>query len=386
MFAWKVSDSLNNPDEVEVSQKLKFSETRIPTMSLPSDVLVKVQSTSINPLDIRMVYGYGRRVLDLLDIATNFEPRTTNDRYPLTLGRDFSGEVVATGPCARDYKVGDKVFGVVEPQRSGAHAQYVTVPSYCLTRKPDNLKHEDAASIPFVSLTAYAALTTFGNLKKDQCKGKQVLVIGGSGGVGSFAVQLLKLWGAQVAATCSEDKIDWLENVLFVDQVICHNEASQMDTLVGKFDFVLDCGTYDQTSLTRHDIVENSLRYLKPFSQSVYVSLSPPILNNTDKHGIILGSTTTAIEAVYDTFKGLRNLNSARWAVFLPNKSALNYISSLYESEALQPQVSSVFSFRETPLAFAELQSGKTKGKIVVDVSNLESVQKTTTTVAEKVH
>lgn len=133
MLAWKVSDSLNNPNEVEIGEKLKCIETRVPTLSLPTDVLIKVQSTSINPLDVKMVYGYGRRVLDLLDIATNFEPRTTNDRYPLTLGRDFSGEVVATGPYAREFKIGDQVFGVVEPQRAGAHAQYITVPSYCVS-------------------------------------------------------------------------------------------------------------------------------------------------------------------------------------------------------------------------------------------------------------
>lgn len=134
MFAWKISDSLNNPSEVGVKNKLKFEETKLPTISSPSDVLIKVHSTSINPLDVRMVYGYGRRVLDLLDIATNSEPRITNDRYPLTLGRDFSGEVVASGPCATKYKPGDLVYGAVEPQKSGAHAQYVTVPSYCVSK------------------------------------------------------------------------------------------------------------------------------------------------------------------------------------------------------------------------------------------------------------
>lgn len=134
MFAWKISDSLNNQNEVEIENKLKYEETKLPTISSPSDVLIKVHSTSINPLDVRMVYGYGRRVLDLLDIATNFEPRITNDRYPLTLGRDFSGEVVASGPYAScKYKPGDLVFGAVEPQKSGAHAQYVTAPSYCVS-------------------------------------------------------------------------------------------------------------------------------------------------------------------------------------------------------------------------------------------------------------
>lgn len=133
MFAWKITDSLNNQNEVDIENKLKYEETRLPTISSPADVLIKIHSTSINPLDVRMVFGYGRRVLDLLDIATNHEPRITNDRYPLTLGRDFSGEIIAAGPYASKYKPGDLVFGAVEPQRSGAHAQYVTVPSYCVS-------------------------------------------------------------------------------------------------------------------------------------------------------------------------------------------------------------------------------------------------------------
>lgn len=133
MLAWKISDSLNNPLEADVATKLKCMEVRVPTISSPSDVLVKVHATSVNPLDVRMVYGYGRRVLDLLDAVTNSEPRITHDRYPLTLGRDFSGEVVATGPSAREYKPGDLVYGAIEPQRSGGHAHYVTVPSFCVS-------------------------------------------------------------------------------------------------------------------------------------------------------------------------------------------------------------------------------------------------------------
>lgn len=134
MLAWKISDSLDNSTEVGLRDKLSLSETKVPTMSAPSDVLVRVHSTSINPLDVRMVYGYGRRILDLLDVATNSEPRITNDRYPLTLGRDFSGEVMYAGPLAQEhYRPGDMVFGAVEPQRAGAHAQYVTVPSYSVS-------------------------------------------------------------------------------------------------------------------------------------------------------------------------------------------------------------------------------------------------------------
>lgn len=375
MAAWKIDNSSNNPSDVDIRDKLKCMEVRVPTISTPSDVLIKVHSTSINPLDIRMCYGYGRRVLDLLDMFTNFEPRITNDRYPLTLGRDFSGEVVACGPRVKNCKPGDLVCGVVEPQRSGAHAEYVITLSYCVTKKPKNLSHREAASMPFVALTAYSALCTFGNLTRDNCNGKNILVLGGSGGVGSFAIQLLKIWGANIMATCSEEKVEWLENTLFVNQAISYNDLSQMESLKGKFDFVLDCGDYERTSRERHDIVRDGTQFLKPFSQAVYVTLSPPILSNTDARGLMLGSVRTAMEAVIDTLTSLKSLNSARWAVFLPNKEALNYVTGLYEAEAITPQIHSVFAFNQMADAYEELQSGVAKGKVVVDVTKSEALE-----------
>lgn len=196
-----------------------------------------------------------------------------------------------------------------------------------------------------------------------------MLVIGGSGGVGSFAIQLLKLWGANVIATCSEDKIGWLEDELMVDRAVCHHDFSQMESLHGRFDFVLDCGAYEKTSFKRAEIVDNSLKYLKPYGQGVYVTLSPPILKNTDQHGLVLGTAGTAVEAICDTIRGLTNLNSARWAVYLPNRKALEYVASLYQDEAITPQVSSVFGFDLMPEAYEELESGRARGKVVVNVT-----------------
>lgn len=237
--------------------------------------------------------------------------------------------------------------------------------------------------MPFVALTAYSALCTFGQLERNKCDGKQVLVIGGSGGVGSFAIQLLKLWGASVTSTCSEEKTGWLEDTLLVDRALNYNDLSQLESLNGRFDFVLDCGVYEKTTLRHEDVLENSLKFLKPNQCSVYVTLSPPILSNIDNHGLIFGSAETLMQAISDTVRGVRNLNSARWAFFLPNRSALEYIANLYEEEAISPQVDSVFNFDLLPKAYEKLLSGQTKGKIVVDVNNPEGFKSSESTGTE---
>lgn len=197
-------------------------------------------------------------------------------------------------------------------------------------------------------------------------------MIGGSGGIGSFAIQLLKFWGANVTATCSAEKMDWLETELFVDRAVNHKDTDSMETLKSRFDFVLDAGSYENVSRSRTDIVNESLKFLKPRSYGVYVTLSPPILSNTDELGILSGVAKTVVDAVSDSASALTNLNSARWAIFLPNKSALEYISSLLNDSAIIPQVGQVLNFSQMKEAFEQLESGSVKGKIVVDVTKLD--------------
>lgn len=163
--------------------------------------------------------------------------------------------------------------------------------------------------------------------------------------------------------------MDWLESELLVNRAVNHHDPTEMAGLRGRFDFVLDAGSYESTSRSRGDIVEGSLQFLKSYSRGVYVTLSPPMLNNIDELGVIPGSVKTALDATHDTIRGALNLNSARWGFFLPNKSALNYISCLFKDEVITPQVSEVFCFDHMKEAFTRLDSGQTKGKIVVDVT-----------------
>lgn len=120
-------------------------------------------------------------------------------RLPLTLGRDFAGIIRAVGKGVTDLEPGDEVMGVVPPQNGvGSHAQYVVVSSSLVVMKPTNLTMVEAASIPYAGLTAWSGLRFSGGLG-EVSNGKQVLIMGASGGVGSIAAQLCKLWGSKVS-------------------------------------------------------------------------------------------------------------------------------------------------------------------------------------------
>ncbi|HVL02637.1 MAG TPA: alcohol dehydrogenase catalytic domain-containing protein, partial [Dongiaceae bacterium] len=164
-----------------------------------NEVLIWQHATSVNPIDYRMRDGYGRVLFEKM---RGFE-------LPLILGRDVAGEVVKTGSQVRDLQVGDAVFGVTSPKAQGAYAEYViSTPAHVIKmpkppvyEKP--ISFEQAASLPYVTCTVWDALVTKAGLGPDNSNGKKVFVQGGSGGIGSLAIQLLKSWGAYVATTCS---------------------------------------------------------------------------------------------------------------------------------------------------------------------------------------
>ena len=141
--------------------------------------------------------GYGHKVFESFH---KLRPSTINKgetHLPLTLGRDFAGIIKAVGEGVKNLKPGDKVMGVIPPPSSGSHAQYLVTSSCNVHIKPDNLTMEEAASIPYAGLTAWSALSITAELCVSS-KGKKVLVLGGAGGVGSLATQILKNWGTLV--------------------------------------------------------------------------------------------------------------------------------------------------------------------------------------------
>ena len=168
----------------------------MPSPELREDeVLVQVHAASVNLLDAKIKNGEFKLILPY--------------RLPLILGHDVAGVVVRVGPRVRQFKPGDEVYARPDDFRIGAFAEYIAVKEESLAIKPKVLSMEEAASIPLVGLTAWQALIERVNLKK----GQKVFIQAGSGGVGTFAIQLAKHVGATVATTTSTANIDLVKSL-----------------------------------------------------------------------------------------------------------------------------------------------------------------------------
>jgi NADPH:quinone reductase-like Zn-dependent oxidoreductase len=194
------------------------SDTTVPTIEA-DEVLVKVEATSINPFDWKRAKGLFQLV---------------SKKLPFIPLEDISGVVVQVGSNCQRLRVGDKVFG--KTKGGGAAAEYCAISECLVAQKPYTLSHEEAGSIPLAGLTALQAL------KKGKIKtGQKVLILGGSGGVGSLAVQIGKAHGAYVAATCSTKNVQWVRDHLGADQVIDYTQQDWVQVLKGQeFDIVFD--------------------------------------------------------------------------------------------------------------------------------------------------
>jgi NADPH:quinone reductase-like Zn-dependent oxidoreductase len=174
---------------------LRLEDVCTPTAG-PNDVLVKVRAASVGKGDWHLLTGRPFLIRFLFGL--------TRPKFPV-LGSDVAGIVMAVGAEVTSLAPGDEVFGDVSQFGFGAFAQYVCAPANAFCLKPANLGFGEAAAIPTSGLTALAALRTFGRVQK----GQQVLIIGASGGVGSFAVQLAaKLLGADVSAVCGTRSVE----------------------------------------------------------------------------------------------------------------------------------------------------------------------------------
>jgi NADPH:quinone reductase-like Zn-dependent oxidoreductase len=297
-----------------------------------AEVLVRVRAAGVDqgawhlmaglPYPVRLA-GYGVRA-----------PKTA------VRGRELAGRVEAVGTAVTTLLPGDEVFGVAE----GTFAEYAPAAAAKLARKPANLSFQQAAALPISGLTALQAVRDQGRVKA----GDRVLVIGASGGVGSFAVQIAKAFGAEVTGVCSTGKIDLVRS-LGADHVVDYLLGDDLGAGERGYDVILDTGGNRPLRVLR--------RALTPTGTLVIVG--------AETGGRWLGGTDRQLRAmVLAPFVGQR----LRTFISSENGADLDALGELVASGAVTPAVDRVFPLAETPAAIRYLREGKARGKVVIDV------------------
>jgi alcohol dehydrogenase len=305
-----------------------------------NEVLVQVHAAGVNLLDSKVRNGEFKLILPY--------------RPPFALGHDVAGVVVQVGARVRQFKPGDEIYARPDDFRIGAFAEFIAVKEASLAIRPKALTMEEAASIPLVGLTAWQALIERANLKK----GQKAFIQAGSGGVGTFAIQLAKHLGATVATTTSAANIDLVKS-LGADVVIDYRKED-FEKILRDYDVVLN----SQDSET----LKKSLRVLRPGGQLISIS-GPP--------GPEFGEEIRAPWFVKWVMRllslGVRR-EAARRGVrfsFLFMKAdgrQLREISSLIDAGVIRSVLDRVFPFESTNEAMAYVETGRAKGKVVVKV------------------
>merc|ERR1712223_526153 len=330
----------------------------VPILTTPNDVLVKVEASSVNPLDVMMTKGYGNSVLSNLRSKNN----------DLILGRDFSGTVMDVGMTAsNEYRIGDEVWGATFPSSQGSHADFVTASTFTIAKKPKNLKHIQASAIPFTGLTAWSSMMVSAGLSSENLNRNtkyKILVIGASGGVGTFAVQLLKSLNYSVVAVC--ENFGLLEK-LGADVVLDHNDLDYFDTLrsLSSFDVMFDFAGLGNKSVEYMEL-------LRPWSNAKLVTLMSPLLKSTDQDGIFPGTLKTLAELATKNINTVVNNNGCtfRYGYFMPNPYALKSITKYVENGKIRPIIQEVFKLEHLIAGYEAVEKGNLNGKIVVDHKN----------------
>ncbi|KAJ1152002.1 hypothetical protein NDU88_004781 [Pleurodeles waltl] len=347
-------------DQYGSNDVLRFNKnTMFPVIKYPNEVVVKVHAASLNPLDVNMRSGYGATSLKMTRDPLSMSDK--NSEFPLVLGRDLSGVIMECGLDVGCFKPGDEVWAALPPWKQGTLSEFVLASGNEVSLKPKSLSHTEAASLPYVTLTAWAALVNTCGLNESNCRGKRILIYGASGGVGTAAIQLTKAWGAHVTAVCSQDASALVKD-LGADHVIDYKLRTVEQQLKSSelFDLILD----NVGGSTENWI----LNYLKPWSGAKYVTLVTPFLLNTDQLGIADGMLRTGMTVGSKVIKHLCKGVHYRWGFFSPSGPTLDIIAELVDAGKIRPVIDEVFPFSEVPKAFLKVQKGHARGKTVIRV------------------
>ncbi len=296
-------------------QVLSVGEVTEPKVG-PDSVLVAIRATSVNPVDWKIMAGYLEGILDV--------------HFPVVPGWDVSGVVEAVGPAVEDFKVGDRVLGYVRMDfvQHGSFAERIAAPFRTLAHLPASIGFSDAAALPLAGLTAYQGLVHA--LKLQQ--GETVLISGGAGGVGTFAIQIARALGARVITTGSKESAEFLASL------------GAEPILYGS------------------DDLEDTVRKLAPsgldglldlYGGSDLVALTP-VVNDQRRIASVADASVRA--------------RGGHYVFVRPDRDDLDALVRLVESGSIRPIISETYDLDHASDAFASNTSGHTRGKIVVTI------------------
>ncbi|RKF13686.1 NADP-dependent oxidoreductase [Alginatibacterium sediminis] len=280
------------------------------------EVLIQVKASSINPVDWKIREGY----------LKDFIPY----ELPVTLGWDVAGVVTQLGDNVTGFKIGDEVFSRPAIHKNGSYADFIAVTADEVAFKPPGLDFSQAASLPLAGITAYQCLVDVAEVKA----GDRVLIHAGAGGVGHLAIQIAKAKGAYVIATASATNQELLRE-LGADEAIDYAKAPLAEQ-ISKVDIVLDS--------MGGDVLAASWELLN--ANGIVVSIvEPPSEEKAKEYSVRVAF------------------------VFIePSRRILNELRALVDSNQLKPLIENRFSLEQIKEAHALSQSGRTRGKIVIDV------------------
>jgi NADPH:quinone reductase-like Zn-dependent oxidoreductase len=315
---------------------------RIGQMPVPElradEVLVAVHAAGINLLDSKIRNGEFKLILPY--------------KAPFVLGHDVAGVITKVGTSVQQFKVGDEVYARPADHRIGTFAEFIAIKEVDVAIKPTKLTMVEAASIPLVGLTAWQALVEKGKLKK----GQKVFIQAGSGGVGTFAIQLAKYLGATVATTTSTANMELVKS-LGADVVIDYKK-DDFEKILHGYDLVLN--SQDGKTL------EKSLRVLKPGGKLISIS-GPPDPGFAKEIGspwfvkLIMRLLSSGVR------EKAKRLNVSFSFLFMrANGDQLKEITSLINSGTIRPVMDKVFPFESIKEALSYVESGRAKGKVVI--------------------
>lgn len=319
--------------------RLELMDLPKPEVS-PTEILIQLKAASLNPVDFKIRQGKLRLILPY--------------KFPLILGNDGAGLIVAKGAQVTKFKIGDEVYTRPNKDRIGTLAEYIAADESSVALKPANISFEEAASLPLVALTSWQALLTRGGIQK----GSKVFIPAGSGGVGTIAIQIAKYFGAFVATTTSTKNIEFVKG--FGADLVIDYTREEFAGKLKDYDIVLDT--------MGGKIQAEAFSVLKPSGRLISIVFPPTAEFVREINGSLIARSGAALLSLPSLLRAKRFGVKYIFMFMLPSGEDLEKIRKIIETGALRPVIDKVYPFAEAKEAFAHIESGRARGKIVVQV------------------